>query len=347
VIRRLAAVAALAALGCGSHPAKQPASPLARGLEAALAAADRARVPWRCAAADLPEAPAGELATGARRWRLDGHALRRVDDRRVDDRRVDDRRVDDRRVDDRRVDDDDAIVIGVVADAGGAAPATLAALGRLRARLAAENPDLVLALGGMGPTAAELEATLGALADHATWPVVALPGDLEPMPALEAAVAALRARGDAVLDGRLVRWVVLPGATIGLVPGAAGVDRLVAGADGCAWRADDVAAEYAELGGRDGVRVAATAAPAREVFAGDATGELALVPAAPVDVVLHGPARGAPSPAHDGGRDGGRALLSPGTADATPRLPAIGAPSIGVLVIRRGAWSWRPLVDSR
>ena len=329
---RLAAVAALAALGCGSHPAKQAGSPIGRGLEAALAAADRARVPWRCAAADLPELPAGELATGARRWRLDGHALRRVDDRRVDDRRVD---------------GDDAIVIGVVADAGGSAPATLAALGRLRVRLAAEDPDLVLALGGMGQTAAELEATLGALADHATWPVVALPGDLEPMPALEAAVAALRARGDAVLDGRLVRWVVLPGATIGLVPGAGGADRLVAGADGCAWRAEDVAAEYADLGGRDGVRVAATAAPAREVFAGEATGELALVPAAPVDVVLHGPARGEPSPARDGGRDGGRALLSPGTADATPRLPAIGAPSIGVLVIRRGAWSWRPLVDSR
>ena len=50
-------------------------------------------------------------------------------------------------------------------------------------------------------TQSELEATFGVLVKAA--PVIALPGDLEPVAAEAAAIAALRAKGSPVLDGRL------------------------------------------------------------------------------------------------------------------------------------------------
>ena len=65
----------------------------------------------------------------------------------------------------------------------------------------------------------------------------------------------------------------------------------------------------------------------------------------PCDVVVHG--AGALTPARQGVRDGKRADLSPGPADASPRLPQTRAPSAGLLVIRGSTWSWRPLVDER
>ena len=73
--------------------------------------------------------------------------------------------------------------------------------------------------------------------------------------------------------------------------------------------------------------------------------QLALVPAGAIDVVVHG--AGALTPARQGVRDGKRADLSPGPADASPRLPQTRAPSAGLLVIRGSTWSWRPLVDER
>ena len=72
---------------------------------------------------------------------------------------------------------------------------------------------------------------------------------------------------------------------------------------------------------------------------------LALVPAGAVDVLVHG--AGALTPARQGVRDGKHADLSPGPADASPRLPQTRAPSAGLLVIRGSTWSWRPLVDER
>ena len=90
-------------------------------LVAALGAADQARTPWRCAALDTP--PLADEAVGG--WKLAGRTMSR---------------------------DADALTIGVVADAAGAAPRTIAALGRLRARFDEAAPDLVLALGGMGAT---------------------------------------------------------------------------------------------------------------------------------------------------------------------------------------------------
>ncbi|HEY5946144.1 MAG TPA: hypothetical protein VIV40_11665 [Kofleriaceae bacterium] len=287
-------------------------------LGAVLAAADQTRAPWRCAALDTPGLADLAIATGERRWQLGGHMLRRTDS-------------------------DDVIAIGVVADATNASPRTVAALARLRGELEHSAPDLVLALGGMGATQADLEATLGTLGERAPWPVIALPGDLEPMPAYVAALAALRRRGVQVLDGRLVRWIELPGATIATLPGGGARERLVAADEGCQWTADNVAQLYGELTGKPGVRIVAMTEAPRTTVDGEPSGELGLVPPQPIEVALHGPVDLAPSPTSSGSRDGRQAVLSPGTADATRRLPDAHTPSAGLLVVRSGVWTWRPI----
>jgi hypothetical protein len=293
---------------CHGHHAPGP-PPLGKALAAALAAADHARVPWRCAAADTPAlAP---VTVG--RWATAERTLSLGDPKRD-------------------------VTIGIVADAAGNAPATLAALARLRTKLA--GADLVVTLGGMGTTQQELEATLGTLADKSR-PLVALPGDLEDEHAQRAALATLANQGNAVFDGRLARWITAGDATLATLPGTGAMDRLVAGADGCAWRASDVAVIYKQLAERPGVRVALAAEAPRE----GASGELALVAGTPVDVVVHG---AAPlTPARQGSRDGKSTSLSPGTSDAQPRLPETHAPSAGLLVIRGTSWSWKPLVDDK
>ena len=309
--------ALLALAGCGSSGSATSAAPrIGSALAATIAAADHDHTPWRCSG--TRELAADEKLAGD--WELAGGALKRTKGE---------------------------LVIGVIADAGGSDPKTLAALGRLHGKLEAEQATLVIALGGMGGTQPELEATLAAVAG--TWPVVAVPGDLEPVPAEAAAIAALRARGTLVLDGRRVRTIEGPGATIGVIPGAGSEARLVAGGDGCAWTADDISALYGELSALPGLRIAASAEAPRELAGGEPTGELALVPgdAQPIDLVLHGPTRPAPTPERHGGRDGAHVGLSPGTADATTRLPETRSPAAGLLVIRAGAWAWRPLVDAR
>jgi hypothetical protein len=241
---------------------------------------------------------------------------------------------------------DDEIVIGAVADAGGAAPATIAALGRLREKLG--KADVVLALGGMGTTKAELEATLGAIADKA--PVIALPGDLEGTGALAQAVTALRAKGQIVIDGRLVQRIDLGGATVGLVAGASAAGRLVAGSEGCAYAPGDVAAIIASLTARKGVRILATSDAPRGERGGEPTGEIAITAGAgqEIDVALHGPMTEGASRAQSGSRDGNAVALTPGTLDATPRLPdPARAPTAGLLVIRGEAWTWKPITDAQ
>ena len=304
-----------ALLACGGSHGHTPPS-LDKALVAAMGAADHVQTPWRCAAADGPKLAAEQLPND---WQTADHSLRHGAK--------------------------SELSIGVVADAGGAAPQTLAALGRLRAQLDAAHVDLVVALGGMGGAQPALEATLGVLADHAPWPVVALPGELESMSAQVAAITALRARHEVVLDGRLVRWIELPGITLGTVPGAGDLARLVAGTDGCAWQLADITGLYGELAARSGLRIAALAEAPRELVDGEATGEVELTPGQPIDLVLHGPTHPAPSPAQSGGRDGAHVALSPGTSDATTRLPETRKPSAGLLVIHGTAWTWRPLVD--
>ena len=307
---RLAIAGAVAALvACKGHREEGP-PPLGKALTAVLAAANSARAPWRCAALDAPVLAAEKLG----KWSTAEHTLTLADD-------------------------NPELVVGIVADTGGGAPATLAALARLRTKLA--GADLVVTLGGMGTTRAELEAVLGTLADHSTRPVVALPGDLEDEAEQTAAIAALRNKGDLVFDARQARWIAAGGATLATLPGAGAIERLVAGAEGCEWRAPEVAQIYDALAQKPGLRVAL----ASESLRSGATGELPLVPAAAVDVVVHG---AAPlTPARQGHRDGAKTELSPGTADASPRLPETHTPSAGLLVIRGNSWSWRPLVDGR
>jgi hypothetical protein len=233
--------------------------------------------------------------------------------------------------------------IGVIADAGGAAPVTLAALGRLRAKLDAEHVDVVVALGGMGATQAELEATLGAVATGASWPLVAMPGDLEPAQANDAAVVALRGKGAPVIDGSRAHTIELVGATIGLLPGAGTLDRLAAGADGCGWRPADLDALATTLDGKQGVRVLAAFEAPRGTSHGEPTGDLPNLPRS-VDVILAG--AGDPTPPASGGRDGTAIALSPGPSDATTRLGGPHVPSVGILAIHDGRWTWRTLADA-
>jgi hypothetical protein len=274
-------------------------------------------MPWRCAAADGPVLVDEKLGN----WTLAGHAMKR--------------------------EGTGAITIGLIADAGGAAAPTLAALGRLRAKFA--DVDLVIALGGMGANRAELEATLGAVADRATWPTVVLPGDLEPVPDLIAAIAALRQKGMQVVDGRLAQRIELGGVMIATIPGAGDASRLVAGADGCAYRDTDVAAAFAEITAHTGIRIVASAEAPRISLHDEAAGTLALSPGATqeVDISLHGPVDVSASPARTGGRDGQAVPLTPGTSDATLRLPgARKATSAGLLTINGAAWRWRPIADT-
>jgi hypothetical protein len=312
----------MVAAACGSKSDTPKGPPIGNVLAAVLAAADQTTAPWRCAAADLPPLPDAELTAGERTWKVSGGTLTR--------------------------EGAGEIVIGVIADAGGADTRTIAALGRLRAAFDAAKPGLVLTLGGMGSTAADLEATLGTIGDRAPWPVVALAGDLEHESAQVAAIAALRKRGDVILDGRQIRTIALGVATIGTLPGAGASERLAAPADGCAWTARDVTALFADIAARPGLRLVAMAEAPRQTVDGEAAGELGLVPAPtqPIDLVLHAPVQPVPTSARNGGRDGAGVPLSPGTADAVARLPRPHHPAAGLLTIRGSSWAWRPLVDA-
>jgi hypothetical protein len=305
---------------CGGRSSAPVGSRVGAALGAALAAADDVREPWRCAAPDGPSLADETLTTGDHKWLLGARVM--------------------------RLEAEGRVTIGVIADAAGSAPATLAALGRLRAGF--EDVDLVLSLGGMGATRAELEAVFTALTDRATWPLVALPGDLEPASAQVEAIAAARQRGAAVIDGRLVQRIELPAATIALVPGAGSPSRLVAGADGCGHRAGDVAAVFAELTPRDGLRIVASAEAPRHDIEGEPSGERAMTAGAgqQIDIALHGPTGGAATPARSGKRDGAAAALTPGSSDATPRLPGPRrTPTAGVLTVHGNAWAWKPIAD--
>jgi len=311
---------ALLLAACGGGSSAVPAgAQVGPALSAALAAAEQARTPWRCAAVDGPTAPDETLTIGAHAWTLTGHTMSRANK-------------------------ESELVIGAIADAGGSAPATLAALGRLRSKLS--RADLVIVLGGMGTTQPELEATLGVLGDKAPFPIVAMPGDLEAMPALAAATKALRARGVTAIDGRVIHQIDAPGLAIAMIGGAAARGRLVAGDDGCTYRESDATAALAALTAKPGIRILATSEAPRSMRAGEATGELALTAGEGhvIDVALHGPTGGGASRPINGGRDGDAVALTPGTVDATPRLPGPAtAPTAGLLTVSAGSWTWKPI----
>ncbi len=311
-------VLACCVLSCaGSPPATPVGSRVGPALSAALAAFDQVRAPVPCASPG-PKLVDETLKLG-KTWKLTGNTI--------------------------SVAGSGSISIGVIADAGGAAAPTLAALGRLKTQLA--DVDLTLTIGGMGSTQADLESTLGTLADKAKGPVIAIAGDLEPAPALALAIAKLRARGQPVIDGRLARTIELPGAAIATLPGARSVTRLVAGPDGCVYTAANISAVLGELTPRAGLRILATAEAPRGAANGEASGELAITPGAlhEIDIVLHGPMTEAATSAKTGTRDGSATTLTPGTSDATTRLPARHVATAGILTIDGTSWRWKPLAD--
>jgi hypothetical protein len=304
----------LVACGGGSPPPLgERVGPL---VGAALTAADHERAPWRCAAADGPQLPDDKLEPGGHAWKLAGHVVQRVEAT-------------------------NDVVIGVIADAGGAAPQTIAALGRLRAKIDAAQPTVVVTLGGMGASERELETTLAVLADKAAWPIIAIPGDLEPVAAHVEAIAVLRKRGVPIIDGRLARRIELGGATIATVPGAGSAARLPAGADGCGYRPADLAAIAQELRDAKGIRVLASFEAPRQ-RSGEPAGEIAVDQ--PYDIALSASVALGASRARTGARDGSRVALTPGASDATVRLPADRS-TAGVLVVHEGSWTWKPLTD--
>lgn len=311
---------AVALVACGGPKPREAGSRIGPALAAAFAAADRERAPWRCASPDGPKLADENLAIGGHVWKLAGHTA--------------------------TYEGRGAIAIGVIADAGGAPTMTIAALGRLRALLG--EADVVIALGGMGATQAELEATLGTLSQRGRL-LVAIPGDLESVPAQTAAIAALRARGRFVIDGRLARHIELPGVAIATVPGASSATRLVSGSDGCGYRSADLATLIGDLAVRPELRVLASAEAPRVISGGEPTGELAVTPGAlhDIDIVLHAPTGERGSPARSGRRDGHRLPLTPGTSDATTRLPGPARrASAGLLTADRDGWSWKLVTDA-
>jgi hypothetical protein len=179
----------------------------AAGLAAALDRAALEVAPWRCATL-APVTTAGELTAGGRTWRRQQRTLTSAGA---------------------------SLTVAAVADARGATDPAW------RAALRGAQVDLVVAVGGMGTTEAELTASLGALTDPA-WLTVAIPGTAEAWPAHRAAVAALAGGGAAIVDGSDLRLLDGGAAVLATLPGAAYPERLAAASDGCVYDGADAAA---------------------------------------------------------------------------------------------------------
>jgi len=299
--RRLAvagAVAVAAAAGAGAwlwlRPKTPPAPPpigvragaaIANGAVAAIAVAEEIREPYRCAGwgeeeagddrdAGVPAEPEVVTAYGRQLERA-GHTLRVSGGNRE-------------------------LVIGFVADARGASPHTLAHIAAVRAAFEARGVELVISLGGMGRDEAEITSVLDALARDARWPVIAVPGGRESLPAHRAAVDAVADSGRAVVyDGASVRIIEMDGVAIGTIPGIAEPGQLMAGNDGCVHEVESLVVSVNELARLPTPRVLASYAPPRQrgeggsdvgaggVHIGEPALALAVAAADPVAVV-HG-----------------------------------------------------------
>src|SRR4051812_30771010 len=76
---------------------------------------------------------------------------------------------------------------------------------------------------------------------------------------------------------------------------------------------------------------------------GEPAGERGLSPGAAqeIDISLHGPVRESATTARSGGRDGDAVALTPGTSDASTRLPGPrSAPTAALLTVNGKAWRW-------
>ncbi|MBK9032646.1 MAG: hypothetical protein IPL61_15295 [Myxococcales bacterium] len=329
MIRSAAAALAIAALGCGSSggpPAGGAGATAATALAAAVDRASTTVAPWRCATLADPAAPAPtgpDLTIGRRTWRRRGQGLTSAGAR---------------------------LTVAAVADARGAtAP-------RWREALREADVDVVLTLGGMGTTEAELSASLGALVDPA-WLTVAIPGSAEAWPAHRAAVAALAAAGAAIVDGGAVRIIDGGGAVIATLPGEPSPARLAAATEGCVHDDADVAAIVAALRAGAADRPTVLASPrAPQLGLGPRTGDGVnagdpALAAAVVELtaVIHAPL--APAPTASDRRGEGVATIAAGSLDPVPRFEADGRrwpTSVTAVTIEGRQLRWRAVtLDDR
>ncbi len=235
---------------------------------------------------------------------------------------------------------DGPLVMGVVADARGVTDH----LAAVRRHFARRKVKLVVSLGGMGRTDSEITAALDALAGD--WPLLAIPGDRESLPAHRRACAALAANG--VIDGAATRLVQAGDITLATLPGGPHQARLSAGTDGCAFTAEDSAALVRALvrSGDKRPRVLLSHTPPRQrgreasdIGAGGVhLGDIALADAvatAGVDLVVHGlvaPIRGQ-NRGETALGSGSVEVLSAGAADGLPDLTQAGrTPSLALIV---------------
>lgn len=221
-------------------PGQVATAALVAGFERAITAATAISEPFHCAELAEGQEPARTLTAGGRRISHHGLEVTAAPARR-----------------------DHRLVLGVVADARGAEPATLAQLAEVHRQFTRAHVELVLSLGGMGQDRDQLLATLGALVDPA-WVVIAIPGDREAIPDHEAAIAELTDRGAAIIDGARARIIEFDGVSIATLPGLDQPRHLVAGADGCRHTGTDAATAAALLAARPQPRVWAGYAPPRQ-----------------------------------------------------------------------------------
>lgn len=190
------------------------------------------------------------------------------------------------------------VTVGVVTDAR----ANTEHLRTIRSAFADRGVSLVVSLGGMGRTRAELETALSTLTGP--WYLLAVPGDWESLPVHRQVSADLVPAG--VIDGVTVRTLQIGAITLGTWPGVPNTRQAMAGADGCTFTAtdtDDLPALFAQA---QGPRVLVTHTPPRQTGpeatddtrAGVNIGDRALARAvedAQVAVVIHGLLATAPS----------------------------------------------------
>lgn len=163
---------------------------------------------------------------------------------------------------------DPEITLGVIADTRGATDRTLAQLGEIRAAFSDAGVDLVISLGGIADTEAELRSIYAALAGDAPWPVLAIPGNREPVLAHRRTIVDLNeSNRGVVLDGSDVRLLRIGPATIATFPGVSESAQLVSGDRGCVHSSDDAEAIAQLLRTQDTIKIWAGYAPPRQLGA--------------------------------------------------------------------------------
>lgn len=340
----VAAVLAFAAVN-GCHCRGRGAS--ARGavggavgaaIVAGLDATAHERAPWRCAALDTPAPPGIAISIGTTSWRLDGRVAARAPH--TGAARA------------------GRVAIAFFADAEGASDDTLAVLRALRAKLAKLGVDAIVTLGGMGDAADDITKVLAVLADGATL-VVAIPGDREAAAGHRAAVAGLAGKG--VIDGSLIRWLVIDGVGVATLPGQPFATRLAHGVEGCGHTDADATAVLAAAPPGLAVELLASQRAPRHADGGDRAalgatagdaGLAAAIAGHGVDLVVHGALDGPPAGAGSlvagpaGAAGDVPVAIATGVASASPRLDSRGArvtPAILVVTVEGNRVAWQPI----